>query len=675
MWFEFVQALAVALVVLYGPGYLFFRGIRLSRILAVCCAPLYTTCLYAGIAIAFDKLGIPCNPLTVVGPATVLAALIYAISRLRKGAGKYVELSHVPPLELAHRTRGARTIPFDLVVPALFVLAATLVCILVFLRILPGANAFAPRYDNQAHLNFARAFLDSGTWSSLSAGAFLDSSDNAISRAVGEGFYPSAWTCHVVLVCMTTGVDLMVAINAVIAATASIVFPLGMYAFFRALLPHRRRAVALGVIAITGFANWPWHYILTGPLYPNQFGISIQFAAMAALIVYLECKALKQHLVSFAAFSVVSFLALALAHPTTIFSAYVFMACYGAHRIVSTYRGRRRYALLAGYVGCVVAFWVLCYHLPMLGSVIGYVELEQTGLEEALVDLVGMRFAFTEAQVGIVLCALTGCVAAIRQRDRRWLLLPVAFFAIGYIATRIDWWFAKHWIAALWYSDRRRMAINMTLYLMPIVAIGLDALLPRQADRSIHMRATHLRTAAACALVALVYVPCIPVPLLNTYLQSPLSMASERLENRYRETIYAPDEVAFVNRACEVIPKDALVINAPGDGSMWAYGVNGLNTYYRGIDCGGLTNDADVIRLHLAEYATEPSVREAVHNTGASYVLLLDKGVAHEDGSWIYQFGEDQMSEWAGINALDDDTPGFETVLAEGDEMRLYRIV
>ena len=53
----------------------------------------------------------------------------------------------------------------------------------------------------------------------------------------------------------------------------------------------------------------------------------------------------------------------------------------------------------------------------------------------------------------------------------------------------------------------------------------------------------------------------------------------------------------------------------------------------------------------------------------------LDRGVSYADGTWIVQYGKQQAKRWAGITAIDDTTPGFVPVLAEGDEMRLYQIV
>ena len=151
-----------------------------------------------------------------------------------------------------------------------------------------------------------------------------------------------------------------------------------------------------------------------------------------------------------------------------------------------------------------------------------------------------------------------------------------------------------------------------------------------------------------------------------------------RIHNAYTdeiEHVYSAEEIRFVNEAIELIPSDALVINSPRDGSMWSYAINHLNAYYRKQSPSGETNESVLIRRNLNKISKSQKVREAVRSTGAAYVLLLDKDVAYEDGVWLDQFHKKYEGLWKGIDSLDDNTPGFEVVLAKGDQMRLYRIV
>ena len=140
------------------------------------------------------------------------------------------------------------------------------------------------------------------------------------------------------------------------------------------------------------------------------------------------------------------------------------------------------------------------------------------------------------------------------------------------------------------------------------------------------------------------------------------------------EQIYSADEEAFVRKAMEKVPPGALVINDPHDGSAFAYGLNGLNTYYRHIDLGTEAEESPLIRERLSELAADADVAQAVRDAGAAYVLQLDHDVPFEEGVWLIQTNEDNRGNFAGIDAIDDDTPGFEVVIEE-DDKRLYRIV
>lgn len=673
MWVEFIRGLLVGALLLYGPGYLLLRGLRFSPILALCAAPIMGVCLYAGLPIAYYELGIPCSPLTVALPTLVVALVVYALSyALRRDKDK----KDLTPRRMEPIRCFGRKVPFDVVVPLLFIATASLVCLFVFVLALPNTKAFVPRFDNQTHLNVARSFLDSQKWSSLHSTSFGASSSNQVPFITTGGFYPCAWTCMVVLVCTTAGIDLMVSVNVVVALAASVVFPLGMYAFFRTLFWQRPRAIILGAIATTGFATWPWLFVYSGPLFPNQLGASLQYGLLAIVVAFVMSNDKKEHVKSFATASIMSFVALTLTHPTTIFSCYVFLACFGAHIILRTLGGKRRLLVMAAYTVGIIAFWLLCFCIPALAPIIGYSELGQSDLAGTLLDLVQMSFFFTSPQLVFSLLSIVGIVCMMRARINRWLLLPACFFALGYVFACIDWWPGKHWIAAFWYSDWRRMAANLIFYLMPFVAIGLDTLLPQRRGEGQSESTTlpRLRLAIAAALVALVYVPRIPIPFANTTLEMPMGTAHSLLAERYREPIYSPEEAAFVDRAMQVIPKDALVINAPADGSLWSYGVNGINTYFRSIHTTGQPNETELLRTHLSDYATNTDVQDAVKKIDAQYVLLLDKDVTYDEGAWIWQFGEEQMPSWAGITSIDDQTPGFSVVLAEGNEMRLYKI-
>ena len=68
--------------------------------------------------------------------------------------------------------------------------------------------------------------------------------------------------------------------------------------------------------------------------------------------------------------------------------------------------------------------------------------------------------------------------------------------------------------------------------------------------------------------------------------------------------------------------------------------------------------------------ATDEQVKTAVRSTGAEYLIQLDQGDTEAREPYPFTYDPD---DWRGIDAIDDNTDGFEVVLSDGD-MRLYRI-
>ena len=107
---------------------------------------------------------------------------------------------------------------------------------------------------------------------------------------------------------------------------------------------------------------------------------------------------------------------------------------------------------------------------------------------------------------------------------------------------------------------------------------------------------------------------------------------------------------------------------------MFAYGLDGLNTYFRSAGSQDYAATADTIRQGIDKIATDEDVQNAVASTGAEYLMLLDQGVPYDEGTWLTTYHEHYLPLWAGLNNVTDETPGLKLVLSEGDDMRLYKI-
>ena len=131
-------------------------------------------------------------------------------------------------------------------------------------------------------------------------------------------------------------------------------------------------------------------------------------------------------------------------------------------------------------------------------------------------------------------------------------------------------------------------------------------------------------------------------------------------------------EQRFIEEAKQAVGEDALLVNIPYDGSMYSYGADDTNLYYRYISGYGSEDEkreSEIIRERLRDVASDDEVKNALDSLDADYVLLLD-----EDEGVLRSNPDYKAEEGQGFEGITDETPGFEVVLAQ-DGMRLYRIV
>ena len=685
MWITLSLAATLVVALLYIPGFFFWRGLRFSRMLSLCCAPLFSAATFGLLAAVYYELGIPCSFASVFTPTLLLALAAFAL-RQRSDAPEKDSVS----LPYRSFTLAGQAVSLDKASVFLYVFVACLTIGLLFIRNLATPNAFFQLFDNQTHLNAIRAFLDSGKWSAFHETSYPCSPLYAIPSESNVGsFYPTGWHIMAAMACEVLRCEPIIGMNATIVPICVLVLPLSMFLYLRALFPKRSRVVLLGALAVWLFPNWPWDCLITGPLYPNLYGLAMlpTAAALALILTDIDRKdgEAAQPIGTPAGLltTFVALVALVSAHPNTLFSLFVFLVFYQASTIARTPRNGRFQKLpewlrstlpLIAYLIVITLIWAFFYHVPWISNVIDFkpeVSYEATSATSALHNVLSGLYAQKEylASSFVVLIA---CILALRSTSR-WpiIVLPVAYFSFAYASIYAGIPLIAHWTSAPWYSDPRRLALNIAVFGTPLMALMLDYVVST-LNAMRNGNAQQKKPAARSLCTCIAFIGFISISLFVGFRR--VNTTLHKGYDQYARHVYNVKEQRFVSKALEITGSD-LVLNSPNDGSMWAYGYNGMNTYFRNIRLTGHQETAKLIRLHLAEYASDASVREAVAHTGAKYVLLLDMGAEYRDGMWLKQYGEADAAEWAGIDAIDDLTPGFELVLSESDDMRLYRIV
>ncbi|MDO4890486.1 MAG: hypothetical protein Q3963_03920 [Coriobacteriaceae bacterium] len=677
-------------VALYLPGYPFFRALRFSGIASAVAAPLFSCAVYGIFPIAYYEVGIPCNALTTFGVALVIGWGAFGIVRLRaRGASPLVRLPQ--PAGTFLDLRSPREPAADWGLLLLYLFCGLAVCTLVFGMNMSSADVPYIRYDNQTHLTISKSFLESGMWSSLHPSRYLELPLDSRPIATGAvSFYPALLYGITALGSVLTGLKVTASFNAALFALCAVVFPTGMYAVMRVLFCGNRQAVALGALATMCFAGFPWG-VFVRALFPNVAGLCLMMPAIGATMLAFASLPLKRAIPACVAIWVMGIPVLGLAQPNAVFAAYLFLVGYLAH-VMGDFAAshaprdgrtplKRRIAAIAIVAIAGLVIWAICLNLPFLHSVVKYFGNSIIAPDRILRKLIALRFEPFEGQHLLAFVCLAGIVDCIRTR-RLWLLFPVALFALAYFVVRTHNTPLTHILAGFWYTDHGRIAGVLCIFLAPVAAAGLQLVgrVVLWGISKIAHRASTLRNLIVwCVLVfAFAFVNFLPnysVPIpghdgervtgfgtVHTYLQDMYSWSDKH--------VYGGDEHAFVQKAREIVGDD-LVVNFPADGSTFAYSADNLNIFYRNTKIGKQTDAAKVIRKRLADYTTDAKVRKSVESTGVKYVLKLDHDVPFEEGRWFRQFKSPE--KWQGILDVGDNTPGFTTVLAEGD-MRLYRI-
>ncbi len=685
MWATFFTCMAVATLFLYVPGFLFGKALRFDSLLALACAPVASVAAFALVAVVYGAVGIPCTWLNMLLPLVIAFGALFAVARYRSS------------------DKPARITRAEWMTAALYVAIGLALCLFVFVKSLDGPASFHCRNDNVTHLNLVRAFHESGIWSTLTTSNFL-ASDPGEGSYAGTGFYPAAWHVVVALVLSFVECDVTVAVNAMNAVVTGVVYPLSMAVFMRALFPKKPLVVAVGAFVALGFTAFPWGFLIKGPLFPNLLSFALLPSVLAVLVNALERIPIpKSTLVRSVAFALVSIVALALSQANALFTAFVFavpLVCCRLHGYFVAKQGKHGAGPKANatfyvvYAVVVALLWAAMFKFPALSKVTTY-ELPQDvnlSIVNALFNTVSFSFMTAFPQWLLVGVTAIGAVCLVASK-KTWMVLPGAYMLVAYVLTKSVLGLPKQLLAGFWYSDPWRIAACAALFLVPVAAVGLAALATTAAnwigrltapdEKASNRHRPTRRNLALCSVSVLLafslvnYFPSYTELRNDDKFVTSFGYIKARLADSYsqsREQVYSAKEEAFVKKAQDAIPEDALVVNAPIDGSVLAYGIDGLNTYFRYKFPEELTEESALIRGWLNQISEKPDVRAAVESVGAEYVLLLDQGATLEDGKWFTYQTQKGLDCWRGITGITDETPGFEVVLAE-DDMRLYRIL
>lgn len=150
MWTSFYCTYVFIILVLFLPGFLFFRGIRFSSLNSVLFAPLFSISLLCIIGVAFEKLGIFASALSVGIPLLLIPGALFLLGK-------------------QHNTE--KTTRADWLILGSYALIGFLAGTYLYVLPLDGPESIIQTYDNVFHYNAIQSLVESGVWSTLNVDA------------------------------------------------------------------------------------------------------------------------------------------------------------------------------------------------------------------------------------------------------------------------------------------------------------------------------------------------------------------------------------------------------------------------------------------------------------------------------------------------------------------------
>lgn len=633
--------LVISLLVVFGPGWAVTRALGLRRLAAVGFAVPCSVAIITAAAELAHLVHIPWSPLVPLALTLLLVVAIGAVSfrRARRAARSSSRTANdprhgrraktMPPPSLRDRVRHARRqLAHD---PSAFfasrdgehlALLAGLALGIGFLgtrmlRMMGSLNAVTQTYDGIFHLNAVRHVLRTGSASARTVGGLTSSPEDPYA-------YPAAWHQTASVIAQLAQGDVVRATDALLVALAAIAWPVGLVLLVRTCT----RAGSLGLFA-TGVLS---SVSLVFPFVPGSFGILLPFllgmsmvpagfTLLAQLMGAGRSSTSSSTLRPGQVAALLPFMAIALAlsHPQAVVALAV--------------------------LGLPVMLWASC------ARVSGMITRRDTAPAAALTVLVTLAaLAFTllvwpSLQPGTA----AGAWPAIRSTDQAWgqvlslmparastwwpmAVLMVAALAAVVLLTRSGWlvaawsWAALLAVAALsmpdteyrylltgpWYSDPNLVMVLPLVVAIPILAVGLEAVVRDLFRRKVIHRAPLAPLSAVSTTLAILALGVLTPPAFERH---------EAYSSLWQgDHLLSADERAVLEDLDGTVPPGDVIAANPWNGGALAYAIADRQVSEPFV-AGYISPDAQVLDERITELTTDPEVCDAAARLGVHWVL------------------------------------------------------
>lgn len=722
MWRQFALAVAVVLVLCYVPGYLFSRAIGTKRMTSLVVAPLISVCLIGFSGIAIYPLGLRgVTPLLGgVGLLVLIAAgLSYFIHKVRPtqqnqssaNHGEKDSLNGVFLLITAVISTAIFFVIFHKAIrnPSWFLQSADNYAHLAYITrsVQSGVySMFHAAFYTGARPELQTPFVDEGfypiTFHSLAA---ITTVITGLNEVLTEN---AVWFVFVAVI-YPVGVCALLQVIGKKNVTSSLLTSFVVFA--QLAFPIRMVTVHAVFPNVAGFCLVPT--VVAVFILSFNEGISCEKAFISTHSV--QKFSVNIHTLCFCFMGII---ALALVHPSADFLWAIFVLPFVLCNLLPSFvkylskkfdltKPKKLILLIClecVILGSAIGMWSIVLNSSFMAPTVNFLWEIYIDPIKSVLSVLNFSLLINMRQVLFAVAFWLGFVSCLLNKNYRWLTLVFFMTAIIYVASLSDVLPIKRFFSGFWYTDPERTAAMVTISAVPIAIIGMETAITLVFDLIKHVIETvkekgnkgektssensvcsisASKDQTACKPCMFIknsgVLMCIVAVLWGCALLSPWNLArlprrepsglrwgiiwlNEVFEPR-EQTTYKASEDEFVKKALQIVGND-LVVNNPYDGSLVLNSLYGMNIFYRAkVETEELPQSV-IIRTRLNEVASNPEVQQAVRETGARYVLLLDLENPALLGDQSYYFSGLQIT---------DEIPGFEIVLQEGP-YRLYRI-
>lgn len=677
MWFMFCLSLALIAALLILPGAIVLVAAGIPRCSGVACSPLVSVALYVVAGVLTDAIGAHgVAPLLLCTAALAIAIAFPARTLLilaeRKGA------------DILRRD-------IDWKILALYIVVGMLIMGFLFVKNLDGADSFVQFGDNDSHLNLVNSIAASGNYSTLSTTAYPDTLPTEQIPFQDEGYYPAGWHIVTSLPVSLLGAPASLAENASNFAFTAIVYPMGASAFMQIVFKNRKPIVYAGAVMAMACVAFPLRPLVVHQIYPSIASFAcIPVTAFALIQCYTQRSDNGKRIVSplWIGCSILCLAGIALIHPSTVFACGILFLPYILLTIIpsacnAAFDDKRKrtiatIAITAAFIVFACVLWMLLLNAGFLYSLTHFLWDWTVDPLSALAFTITLGLRLQTPQYLLGAAFIIGLVYCLGKKDFRWVAVSALLFCTIFFANACGDPEIKRLFAGFWYTDPERTSALVAIAVAPITSSGIYLVAKVISLPFLKLSRLHSRTSfvmGTCLIAVLVVFGYVNFKSARIY--NPDELTSFGITEAELELANIPEhsllldaeEMSFVKEVRETVGEDALIINMPYDGSVYAWAAGDINTYYKShLNESRETEESRIIRNDLDEVASNDEVKEAVEKTDAQYVLKL-----HQDPKSNYDRNEWDSNDWAGIDSITDETEGFRVVLSDGD-LRLYEI-